>query len=207
MLRRFGLPLVAIEPEVPVAGLSAIYADARGDGLRATEHLIELGHTRIGVGLDTRPWGEQDQLRSGYRSACRRRGLSADGALISRHGWTHEAGWRAIDHWLSLKDSPTAALFCCDTAALGAIAAVQARGMRVPDDFAVVGYDDTDVLRWASPTVTSPRERRVQLARAACGELIRHLGEAAYQPIVQRLTTELAIRESTAGQASAPRNL
>lgn len=192
-----GFPLLAIEPEQPVPGVSAVYADARHDGLVATRYLLSLGHRRIAVSLDVPGWGEQDRLLEGYRAALAEANHLSDDELVARFGWDHEAGQAALRAWWALADRPTAAIFCSDTSALGAMAAVRKTGGQIPRDLSVIAYDDSDILRWTSPSVTSLRHRRSGLTRLGCGLLIRMLGVDRGEVALTRVRTDLVVREST----------
>lgn len=201
-----GFPLVAIEPELPIPGVTGVYADARDDGLVATRHLVSLGHRRIAVSLDAPGWGEQDRLLDGHRAALAEAGLVPDDRLVARLGWDHAAGGAAVRTWWSLDERPTAAIFCSDTSALGAVAAVRDLGGQVPADLSVVGYDDSDVLSWFSPPVTSLRRRRSGLTRRACEILIQQLGADRVPVAGRRVQTDLVVRGSTARVDPATRH-
>lgn len=198
-----GLPLVAIEPERPIPGVPSVYADARRDGVVATQHLVDLGHRRIALNLDPAGWGEQDRVVSGYRSVLRAAGLPFDMALVSRLGWDFDAGFTAVSNWLRRRTCPTAVVFNCDTAALGGLAAAREAGVRVPEELSIISYDDTDVLRWTTPAITSLADRRSGLTRTGFSVLLEMLTSDEAPPPRQRVVTTLALRGSTASPAGS----
>jgi LacI family transcriptional regulator len=162
----------------------------------AVRHLHDLGHTRIATiaGLpDTKPGG--DRLR-GYRVELAARGLEA----IERVGdFYAESGEAAMRELLELPDPPTAVFAASDMMALGAITAIAAVGLRVPEDISVVGFDDIAAARLAQPRLTTIRHDKVGLGLAAAAALVDEIerpGAAAPAPVT--LPVELVVRESSA---------
>lgn len=204
-LSRSGLPIVAIEPERPIPGVTCVYADSREDFRLATEHLLGLGHLRIGVCLDVLGWGEQDRAAIGYRAALAGVGIDVDQGLVVRAGWDFEAGRRAVWQWRSLRRPATAGIFICDVSALGGISALRDAKLDVPGDFSVISYDDSALARWHSPAITTLEDRRLLLARRACSILIERIKDPAIPPSKHRVRTQLAPRQST-GRAGAARD-
>ena len=196
-IRDLGLPLVLIEPEVAMDGVTAVYADAYHDGYLGTRYLVDLGHRRIGACGHPADWGVEGAYLDGYRAALAEDGVPHNPALGLAGGWSYEMGYETAVRWLHLPDPPTGALFRSDMAALGAIAAARDLGRRVPEDLAVIGGDDTQMARWIKPALTAPRERRTALARAATALLLASIaGQAApSDPVLVR--TDLVVRQST----------
>ncbi len=197
-LRSRAIPFVIIDPsgdpspEAPSVG-SANWAG----GLMATRHLLELGHTRIAAIT-----GPEDMMCSlarldGYRSAMNSAGAVIDPRWV-RFGDFHVSGGR--DHTvelLALPDIPTAIFAGSDLQALGALDAVRARGLRVPDDISIVGYDDIPLARWTSPALTTVHQPLRRMGAEAARLAIRMSEEGL--PTVPRmdLATSLIVREST----------
>jgi DNA-binding LacI/PurR family transcriptional regulator len=146
-LERDGLPVVMVDvghPRVP----HVVIDDAHGGEL-ATEHLLARGHRRIGfVGdLDRNPFGftSSEQRRVGYRRALRRTGVEAAPELEAhgRHG--REEARDLARGLLDRDDRPTAIFASSDTQAIGVLEAAHALGLRVPEDVAVIGFDDIEI--------------------------------------------------------------
>jgi LacI family transcriptional regulator len=197
-LRRGGIPLVVVDPaNPPPPDLASVGATNWAGGLAATEHLLGLGHRRIAaIG------GPEDYLCSraridGYRSAFERAGMAFDRALVRHGDFQHEGGFRAGRELLDLDPRPTAIFSCNDQQALGVYEAARQRGLRIPQDLSVVGFDDLPVARWVSPPLTTVRQPLAEMGRVAVqmlGELIEN------RPLPSRrveLSTELITREST----------
>jgi LacI family transcriptional regulator len=197
-LQRGGVPVVAVEPEAPFDDVSTVWPDSFDDGYVSTEHLVAQGHTRIAICADTPDWGREREYVAGYLRALADNSVDVDGALIAEAGWDHAAGYEATALWLALADPPTAACYCCDTAAFGAIACARDSDLRVPDDLAVVGYDDTEVASWVAPALTTLRARRTNLVAEAFTVLTGVLDGAIAAPVERTVGSELVIRESSA---------
>jgi len=146
-------PVGEAGPEVPSIGAT----NWRG-GLTATRHLLELGHTRIGV-----IGGPEQVLCSrarvdGFRAAMETAGLPVDPALI-RYGDFHvEGGYRHGRALLGLADPPSAIFAGSDLQALGVYEAAREAGRRIPDELSVVGFDDLPIARWVGPPLTTVRQ-------------------------------------------------
>jgi LacI family transcriptional regulator/LacI family repressor for deo operon, udp, cdd, tsx, nupC, and nupG len=146
-LRRDGVPVVLIDIEH--AGIPHVAIDDVRGGELATEHLLATGHRRIGfVGdLPASPFGftSSEQRRRGYRAALERAGLVPDDAL-ERRGRHDRAEARAMAaDLLGYDDRPTAVFAVSDTQAAGVLEAARGLGLRVPEDVAVIGFDDIEI--------------------------------------------------------------
>lgn len=199
-LRADGLPVVLIEPEAPIAGVPAIYADAYSDGYRSTRYLLDLGHRRIAACANPDDWGIEGRYLDGYRAALAEAGLPDDPSLAVAAGWSYEAGYETVRRWLQAPDPPTGMCFRVDMAALGAVAAARDLDVGVPENLSVIGGDDTQMTSWIKPALTTLRERRAGVARAACEMLLAVLDgrDAPADPVL--VEAELVIRQSTAAR-------
>jgi LacI family transcriptional regulator len=197
-LRSGGIPLVVVDPvNPPPSELASVGATNWAGGLAATEHLIGLGHHRIAAVA-----GPGDYLCSraridGYRSALERAGIRFDPALVRHGDFYHEGGFLRGGELLDLATRPTAIFAGSDQQAFGVYEAARQRGLRIPQDLSVVGFDDLPVARWVSPPLTTVRQPLAEMGRTAAqmlGELIENM------PLRSRrveLSTELIAREST----------
>jgi LacI family transcriptional regulator len=197
-LRGAGIPLVVIDPaNSPPPDIPSVGATNWAGGLAATEHLLSLGHRRIGAIT-----GFADMLCSmarldGYRSALDRAGVAVDQDLIRYGDFQHEGGFARAVELLALPDRPTAIFAGSDQQAFGVYQAARQRGLRIPDDLSVVGFDELPVSRWASPPLTTVRQPLTEMgstAAAMLGDLIEG-GQLRTNRV--ELSTELHVREST----------
>jgi LacI family transcriptional regulator len=204
-LRGAGIPLVVIDPaNTPPADIPSVGATNWAGGLAATEHLLSLGHRRIGAIT-----GPADMLCSlarldGYRSALDRAGVAADPALIRYGNFEHEGGFARAVELLRQPGRPTAIFAGSDQQAFGVYEAARQHGLRIPDDLSVVGFDELPVSRWASPPLTTVRQPLAEMGSAAAQMLGELIDGVPLRTSRVELSTDLHIRESTAPPKEQP---
>jgi DNA-binding LacI/PurR family transcriptional regulator len=135
----------------------------------------------------------------GYRSALERAGVAFEPELLLAGDFHVAGGRRAASQLLDLDEPPTAIFAGSDLQALGVYEAARPRGVRIPDDLSVVGYDDLRIARWVGPPLTTIRQPLTEMAETAARMLIR-MSDNPDAPVNQRfdLATSLVVRESTA---------
>jgi len=193
------IPVVLVDPlSEPVIEIPSIGVTNWKGGRTAVEHLIELGHRRIGM-LAGRPHSVAGSARlHGYRAALEEAGIPADPALIKSSDFDFGEAVAAAMDLLAMPDPPTAIFAASDTQALGALEAARRAGRHVPDDLSVVSFDDTAVASMASPPLTVVRQPFEDMGRAAVRTLVQLAdGKAPAAPRME-LATRLVVRESTA---------
>ncbi|MFD1146558.1 LacI family DNA-binding transcriptional regulator [Saccharothrix hoggarensis] len=192
------IPVVVIDPvDLPQPNVPSVGATNWAGGLSATEHLLKLGHRRVGV-----IGGPAGMLCSrarvdGYRAALDRAGIPFAGELVKHGDFKHEGGFRRAAELLALPDRPTAIFAGNDEQALGVIEAARVAGLSVPHDLSVVGFDDLPVAVWSSPALTTVRQPLTEMGRHA-GRMLADL--IAGRPVETErveLATELVVRSST----------
>jgi len=197
-LRAAGIPFAIIDPSGdPAPDVPSVGSANWMGGVLATRHLLELGHTRIGVIT-----GPPDMMCSrarldGFRSAMGSAGVGVDESLI-RFGDFHVPGGR--DHALELLSGPTppTALFAgSDLQALGVLEAARMRGLRVPEDLSLVGYDDLPIAEWTSPPLTTVHQP-LRLMGEEATRLVLRLRDGGSSQLRMDLATTLVVRGSTA---------
>ncbi|MEV8510343.1 substrate-binding domain-containing protein [Actinoplanes sp. NPDC051475] len=194
-----GIPVVAIDPiNVPSRDVPSVGATNFTGGMEATAHLIGLGHRRIGL-IEGPPEAIVSIARShGYHAALAGAGLTAEPELIRAAAFTFDAGVAAAMEILSRQEPPTALLASSDLQALGALEAARTRGLRVPEDLSVVGFDDMPTACWSAPPLTTVRQPFAEMGRVAMRRLLRRIaGEQLASPRIE-LATEIVVRKSTA---------
>ncbi|MFY1694098.1 MULTISPECIES: LacI family DNA-binding transcriptional regulator [unclassified Solwaraspora] len=198
-LRRLNVPMVLVDPAgVPSLDIPTIGATNWAGGLRATEHLISLGHRRIGfVAGPPRLLCSRARL-DGYRAALEAADIPLRPEYIMPGDFYHESGFEGAAALLELDERPTAIFASSDQMALGAYEALRLRGLRVPDDVSVVGFDDLPEVRWSSPPLTTVRQPLAEMGLLAARTVLRLAqGESLDTPRVE-LATELVVRDSCA---------
>lgn len=195
-LRRMGFPVVLLG-QLPDLSLPWVDVDNVNGAKKAVDHLIRLGHRRIGMITNAPPqYTGSAQRLEGYRRALHEGGLPEDENLVRYGDFTEESGYAAMGELLDLPTCPTAVFVASDLVAFGALAAIRERGMAIPGDIAVVGFDDVRLARYINPPLTTVRLPAYELGAGAVDMLIRMInGEEVSEPHVL-LETELVIRES-----------
>ena len=188
-----GIPFVVVDPAgEPAPGVPSVGATNWNGGLSATRHLLELGHTRIGM-----IGGPPNMLCSrarvdGYRAALETAGLNVDPDLI-RWGTFHvEAGYEHGQALLQLEAPPTAIFAGSDLQAFGVYEAARVLGVDIPAQLSVIGFDDLPMARWVGPPLTTIRQPLTEMAATAARFV---LGQTE-DPRVE-LATTLVVRQST----------
>jgi LacI family transcriptional regulator len=203
-LERAGIALVVIDPvDLPDTDVASVGATNWAGGLAATEHLLSLGHRRIGMIGGPRSMLCTQARIDGYRAALERAGVEFDRSLVRYGDFRHEGGFRASCTLLDLADRPTAIFAGSDQQAMGAYEAARQVGLRVPDDLSVVGFDDLPLCQWLSPPLTTIRQPLEEMGRLAARMLFQQLdGDTLVSPRME-LATELRVRLSTAPPPAA----
>jgi LacI family xylobiose transport system transcriptional regulator len=199
-LRSRGVNFVVVDPaDEPEPDVASIGSANWAGGFAAAQHLLALGHRRIGMIS-----GPEDMLCSvarvdGYRSALERAGIAFEPELLLAGDFHVAGGRRAASQLLDLERPPTAIFAGSDLQALGVYEAARPRGVKIPEDLSVVGYDDLRIARWVGPPLTTIRQPLTEMAETAARMLIR-MSEDPETPVNQRfdLATSLVVRESTA---------
>ena len=197
-LQAAGFPFVVVDPREPVPRDIAAVSAAHFAGARSlTAHLVGLGHRRIGLLAGPDNWLASGARRAGHVSALADAGVLLDPALAIPGEPTVRFGHEAAQRLLDLPEPPTALVAFNDKAASGALAAAVQRGLRVPADLSVAGFDDIDLAQATRPTLTTVRQPLAEMGRIAVGLLIRMLERHRLDALHVELATELVIREST----------
>jgi LacI family transcriptional regulator len=191
-----GWPVVLMG-QLPNTDLPFVDVDNIGGATSATQHLINLGHRRIALitNAGLAYTASADRL-AGYRQALESNGLTYDPALVACGDFTPQSGALAAEQILQQRPWPTAMFVASDTVAVGALKTIRQHGLCVPQDIALVGFDDVPVAEFIDPPLTTIRLPAFGLGWGAADLLIRLIqGESVHQPAVM-LETELVIRKS-----------
>jgi LacI family transcriptional regulator len=186
-------PLVTLNDDIPC--VSAAHASG---AKQATEHLLELGHRRIAAITGPAGWVATEERRHGYYSALAGAGALPDPSLEVESNWKIDGGREAAAVLFDLPQPPTAIFAFNDNLAIGAMDAARARGLRIPHDVSIVGFDDTAEAAIVTPTLTTVRQPLAELGRMAVSLLARLLDKQRVEALRVELATRLIVRESTA---------
>jgi DNA-binding LacI/PurR family transcriptional regulator len=165
-----GARLVFVNGALHTLDIPEVGVDERAAGEIATQHLIELGHERIGFVAGLEHYLPTQLKAAGRETALRAAGLDADG-LVAYGSFAVDGGRRALGQLLSAPDPPTAVICSSDLIAIGALHEAVRRGIRVPQQLSIVGFDGIDATTWTSPPLTTVEQPIAQIADTAVGTL------------------------------------
>jgi LacI family transcriptional regulator, repressor for deo operon, udp, cdd, tsx, nupC, and nupG len=190
-------PLVTVLERLQGHDQPVIRVDHRAGAAEATRYLIELGHKRIAHIAGSRQPQSTAHRQAGYRDALKAAGIAPADELVVAGDFTMESGSVAMRRLLELANPPTAVFAANDEMAFGAMTEARSRGLNVPQDLSMVGYDDQKTAAFYNPALTTVSIPRHELGRRAALELIDRLdGGDLVNEIV--LPTRLIVRGSTA---------
>lgn len=189
------LPMVVVGRTMAGAGVCSLEFDQRASARLATRHLVELGHERIAFIAGDSAHRDALDREAGYRDALAEGGLAFDPELVAPGDYTEAGGLLAINRLLESRRPFTAVFAANDQTAIGAALGLYRKGIRVPDDISLVGFDDLAPARYAIPPLTTVRQSVYEMgAQAALAMLALLAGET---PSVDLPAPELVVREST----------
>jgi DNA-binding LacI/PurR family transcriptional regulator len=198
-----GIPIVTIGRPMPGVRVDCIAADHYQGAFDAVTHLVKLGHRRVGfIGISP---ADAHTLRrhQGYTAALEAarvpvREQYTCGPAQAPSFATQEDGFESMTRLMKLKDRPTAVFARNDFAAIGALRAAHAMGLRVPEDVAVAGFDDIPIAAYTTPPLTTVRQPIREQGRLAAEFLLeRAEGKRRGEFRTQVMSCELVVREST----------
>lgn len=178
--------------------LGWIDADFRGGARQMVDHLLSLGHRNIAHITDDPELRSSQARLDGYKDALLAAGIASDPKLVVRAGQLRHEGYSATEHLLTIGKKFTA-IFCVnDLTAFGAVECLQHRGIRVPADVSVSGYDDIYLARYATPSLTTVRLPWYEMGAAATEQVIGAVEGTAPKAQHREFPVELCLRGTTA---------
>ncbi|HET9059331.1 MAG TPA: LacI family DNA-binding transcriptional regulator [Acidimicrobiales bacterium] len=199
-LRATGYPFVVIDPAEPLPDPVPCVSAAHMAGAQmVTDHLVQLGHTRIATIAGPREWlSAQDRL-AGYRAALAAHGRLADPEYLQEvHEPNIESGYEAARRLLEVAPAPTAIVGFNDKVAIGAMKAAKEMGLEVPSQLSIVGFDGLELGELSSPRLTTVRQPLEEMARIAVEVLMRIMAGRELETPRIELSTEFVLGASTA---------
>jgi DNA-binding LacI/PurR family transcriptional regulator len=193
------LPVVVMARALRSRAVDVIRTDDVNGARLAVEHLVGLGHRRIAHAHGQRAPGAAER-RNGYRAAMRAAGLERE-ILLLPGGLTDEDGERAAQHMLSRTSSPTAVTAFNDHCAAGMLATVRKRGVGVPENLSLVGYDDSRIASFATVALTTVGQDGYALAECALSRAIARADSTALPTSEVLVPPRLVVRQTTARPA------
>ena len=196
-LTRLHFPFALIDYQGSGVSCPSVGATNWQGGYSATEYLIKLGHKRIGFITGSMDLGCSQERLSGYRSALRTHHLTDEPGLVYEGDFLQSDGYTGASTFLDLPKPPTAIFASNDLMAMGAMDAIRNRGLRIPDDVSVVGFDNIQQSAMVYPSLTTVQQPLEQMGRVATQILLGILNNPGRDADRIELPTELIIRNST----------
>jgi LacI family transcriptional regulator len=193
---REGRPVVLLDRPLPDLDVDAVLVDNEGGARSAVEHLLRLGHRRIGVVADPPGIASTAERLAGYRAALAAAGLPPDERLVSSGGPSQEDGRRTAVRLLSGRERPSALFTVSNFMTAGAVRALRDLGLTSPADVALCGFDDLDWTTLVEPPVTVVSQPVAELGRVVAERLLARLDGDDSPARCIRLPTTLVVRGS-----------
>lgn len=194
------IPTVVMDRDFPGLELDLVLADSFQGGVLATQHLISLGHKRIGCIAGPSSINPSSRRLAGYKQALQATNLVIEPELVMNGDFHPESGWEIGRAMLSRRDAPTAIFACNDLMAMGVLRAATDLGLRVPDDLALVGYDDIELASYTNPPLTTIKQPKVEMGLATLNFLLGRIKDKQIAPQRALLPVSLVIRGSCGAQ-------
>jgi LacI family transcriptional regulator len=206
--RRGHVPIVAIEREYDLEGVSTLVVDSELGAYTMMRHLLGQGHRRIALitgptyGGGSATFGREQRLH-GYHRALRDAGVDPEPGLVVEGNFRYAGGQQAMRRLLSASPIPDAVFASNDMMALGAMSVLRDAGLRVPDDIAIAGFDDIPPAALTTPGLTTMAMPMGELGRAAAMVLAKQINGTVFETVRQVFDPQLVVRHSSGRRASA----
>ncbi len=191
-------PCVLVNFDAKPMNVPVVAVENRIGARTAVEHLLELGHRRIGFIAGTNGTGQSGERHQGYLEALAAAGVAVDPALCVEGAFTQTGGYSATEQLLALAEPPSAIFSANDEMAFGAIDAISSKGLSVPDDISVVGFDDIPTSSYVFPKLTTMRQPYTSMAERAVDEVIDLIQGKEFSDRKISFPMQLMLRASTA---------
>jgi len=193
-----GARIVFVNGALNTLNVPSVGVDERTAGELATQHLLDLGHTRIGYVAGPDYYLPTQQKAAGRESALRAAGIEPDSLVGHGKLFSVEDGREALRELLARTNQPTAVICSSDLMAIGVLQEAAAQGLRVPKDLSVVGFDGIDATRWTNPPLTTVEQPIEEIAETAVNGLRSRIAEPTKPLPDSFFRPRLALRGSTA---------
>lgn len=197
LLRELNIKYTLATRTVPGLEAPSVVFNSVQSTTAAMEHLFSLGHRRIGYILGHEHSASGKMRLRVYRTLLEQHNVPYREEYIQKSEYFADMGYQAMERLLELEEPPTAVITCNDVVALSAMKAIRKKGLRIPEDFSVIGYNNIDVSSLVHPALTTIETPALALGEKAAEMLIQLIED---KPIQQRyvvMGTQLIIREST----------
>lgn len=191
-----GTPYVVIDRWLPISDIDMVLVDGQAGAELAVEHLVELGHTRIGYVGGLKHLSVMSEREQGYLSALSKHGLPVVKNYIRLGNNRQDGGYLAVNELLNLSEPPTAILIANNLMTLGGLQAIHERGLEIPEHVSVVGFDDMDWAPSLRPALTCVAQPAFEMGETAAAILLDRIKNPETLHQVVLLNTHLISRAS-----------
>lgn len=191
------IPIVMLDRDLPAADADVVLVDNRLGAVVATNHLLELGHRRIGCISGPSHINPSARRVSGYLDSLAGAGIAFDETLVVRGDFHPESGRAGAHALLSRPDRPSAIFACNDLMAIGAVRAACELGLNVPEDVSFVGFDDIQLASYITPPLTTVVQPKAGMARTAVQLLFERMADRSLPARRHVLSPTLVTRASS----------
>lgn len=197
-LSQVGLPVVMLgQKQPPVATLDILYVDNEKAAKTAVEYLIQKNHRRIGMIAGVEHTPPREKRLNGYKKALIENGINVDEALIKGGDFTEIGGYSAMQELLKITPIPSAVFCANDLMAFGAMQAIREKGLTIPTDIALVGFDDIPACKFVYPQLTTINQFAGEIGACLADMLIERIESSSEIPgRVREMPFQLTIRAS-----------
>jgi len=206
-LHNRAVKVACISPKAAVAGAVNALSDDEGACFAVTDYVIRQGHARVGFIKGHPDHGASLKRLRGYKKALAQHGIRYQSALVTPGYFDFASGRKGAGRLLDRSEPPTVIIAANDNMAAGVMFEARERGMAVPQDLGVVGFDDTPIASQVWPPLTTVRQPIGAMADFVVRQLIQKLGEPLHNAIDQTFTCQVIVRDSTEPVAGAPSSI
>ncbi|MFB4282736.1 substrate-binding domain-containing protein [Nonomuraea sp. MTCD27] len=193
-----GIPVVRLGGRLVQRGVDLVHSDDEGGAAEATRHLLGRGYRRIAFVCGPAAEGPAAERVAGYRAALADAGVPADRALVTHTEFSRAGGAEGVARLLELPEPPDAVLCANDVMAIGALDVAAQRGLRVPGDLAVMGFDDIEAAGMVSPGLTTMANPAREIGQATAVRLLERLRGAIDEPSTELVVPARLVRRQSA---------
>lgn len=198
------IPIVVMDRSLPRLQVDTVVTDNVAGAYEAAKHLVTMGHRRIGIIAGPYSLAPARDRLEGYRKAFLEERIAWNPALVRQSSFTIMGGYEAMKELLNIRPRPTAVLASNDMMALGALRAIQEAHLRIPEDIAIIGYDDITVASLVNPQLTTVAQPTRAMGQMSVKMLLKRVHGDSSPARVVTLKPTLIVRESCGYREGSP---
>ncbi len=194
------IPIVVVDRDLPEVQLDTVLSDNYQGGYLATQHLINLGHRRIACISGPSHLNPSALRVTGYKQALLDAHIPVYDHLMRQGNFHPSSGWQATLDLLTLPEKPTAIFACNDLMAMGVLRAAAECGVRVPQELAVMGYDDIELSSYTTPALSTVRQPKAEIGQTAVRMVLERIQNKDIPPRRELHPAQVIVRGTCGGQ-------